>query len=117
MAKCEKLKTIEKQYGTDKPCLAICAGKHCAKAGTKHILRAARAALDEAGLDSSVDVVLTKCQDYCDDAPVVSVLPGEFPYTELAPANMSDIVAEHLRGGKPVLTLLDKRARKRLKKA
>ncbi len=115
MGKCDKLGAVEKQMD-GQPCLAICAGKHCAKAGTKHIIRAARAALDKDGLDGSVQIVLTKCQDHCDDAPAVTLLPGAFPYTDLAPSDVPTIVAEHLGNGKPVLSLLQKRARKRFEK-
>lgn len=117
MSKNDKLRSVEKMTGAERPCLGICAGKHCAKAGTKHILRTVRAALDECGLVDTIGVELTKCQDYCDDGPVATVMPEAYPYVELTPATARQIVADHLRDGKPVLALLHKRARKRLKKA
>jgi len=79
MSKDHKPRSIAKLARHDQPCLAVCAGKHCAKAGTKHIRRAIQAALTHARLDGKIVVELTKCQDYCDDAPAATVRPGPFP--------------------------------------
>ena len=115
MSKYDKPRKVEKLARSDRPCLAVCAGKHCAKAGTKHILRAVHTALDEAGLDRQVLVELTECQDYCDHGPVVTVLPGQYPYVELTPRAAEQVVREHLGQDRPVLSLLHKRMRKRLR--
>jgi NADH:ubiquinone oxidoreductase subunit E len=117
MSKHEKPRKVEKLAHNERPCLAVCAGKHCAKAGTKHILRAAHAALAEAGLDEEVGIELTKCQDYCDDAPAVTVLPGPYPYIELTPKTVLQIVLEHIVNGQPLRSFLHKRARRRLELA
>lgn len=98
------------------PCLGICAGKHCAKAGTKYVLRAVRAALDEAGLAETIAVTLTKCQDYCDDGPTMTVLPGEYTYVDLRPESARRVVLEHVRDGRPVLRQLNKRQRRKLER-
>jgi (2Fe-2S) ferredoxin len=95
-------------------CLGICAGKHCARAGTKQVLRAVRAALDEAGLGEAVPVTLTKCQDYCDDGPVMTILPGAYPYINLRPDSARQVVLDHVRDGRPVLEQLHKRMRRKL---
>ncbi len=104
---------VEKLPRSDRPCLAVCAGKDCARAGAKQVIRAAQGALAEAGLAEHVDFALTKCQDYCDDGPAMTVLPGEFPYVELCPESVRQVVLEHLRDGRPVLKRLHKRARRR----
>lgn len=102
------------QYGA--PCLAICAGKDCARSGSKKIVRAAQTALEEAGLTDAVAVTLTKCQDYCDDGPTITVLPGAYPYVELDPESVRRVVLEHVRDGKPVLEHLHKRMRRKLER-
>jgi NADH:ubiquinone oxidoreductase subunit E len=117
MSKHDKPHKVEKLARSEQPCLAICAGKHCAKAGTKHLVRAAHTALAQAGLDGQVSVELTKCQDYCDDAPVITVLPGPFPYIALTPMAVFQIVLEHLQHGRPLRPFLHKRARRRLEMA
>lgn len=109
-----KLKKLAKQ-DYEQPCLAVCAGKHCAKAGTKHILSTIQQTMADQQLDN-VSLVLTKCQDYCDDGPVVTVLPGEFPYLELTPQTIAQILDEHIGQNRPVLSLLHKKMRKRLER-
>lgn len=103
---------VEKLRG-DRPCLAVCAGKHCARAGARQVIRAAQQALEEAGLAGSVDFALTRCQDYCDDGPAMTVLPGAFPYVELCAETAREVVLEHLSAGRPVVRRLHKRARRR----
>lgn len=104
---------VEKLLRSDRPCLAVCAGKDCARHGAKHVIKAARQALEEAGLAETVDFALTKCQDYCDDGPTMTVLPGNFPYVELSPEAAREIVLEHVRDGRPVLARLHRRARRK----
>ena len=115
MAKHGKPATIKALVRDDQPCVAICVGKKCAKAGAKHILAAARAGLEEAAL-ADIPLRLTKCQDYCDDAPMLAILPGEYPYINLTPAGVRQIIVAHLGQGQPVGELLHKRARRRLEK-
>lgn len=117
MAKYEKpskLKKLRKQE-FEHPCLAVCAGKHCAKAGTKHILHTIHETVSTNNLED-LEIVLTKCQDHCDDGPVVTILPGEFPYVELTPQAINQILNEHIGQNQPVLSLLHKRMRKRLER-
>ncbi|WP_129633597.1 (2Fe-2S) ferredoxin domain-containing protein [Candidatus Oscillochloris fontis] len=97
-------------------CLAICAGKKCAKAGSTMVLHAAQGALQEAGLDASTQIVLTQCQDQCEEGPVVTVLPGGYPYLNMRPDWVRQVVASHIRDGVPVADLLPRRWRRRLER-
>lgn len=103
---------VERLRG-DRPCLAVCAGKDCARAGAKQVIRAVQQALEEAGLAGQVDFALTKCQDYCDDGPAMTVMPGCFPYVELCAETAREVVLEHVRAGRPVVKRLHKRARRK----
>lgn len=117
MSKHDTLKVAERAAHSARLCLAICAGKHCAKAGAKQIRRAVEATLEDLALEESATVILTKCQDYCDDAPSLTILPAGLPYTELTQKTVRQIVTSHIRDGLPVRELLEKKARKRLKQA
>lgn len=112
----DRVVKVEKLLRQGRPCLGICAGKDCARAGAKHVIRAVRAALEEAGLAETVAVELTKCQDHCDDGPAMTVIPGEYPYVELCPVSARRVVLDHVRDGRPVLKHLQKRARRRLER-
>ncbi len=117
MGKYEKPRTIDKLMGSDQPCLAVCAGKHCAKAGTKQLLHAAQTALTQTGLTGQVTVALTKCQDYCDHAPAVTVMPDNYTYTHVTAFAMLQLVQEHLVHGQPMRVLMHKRSRRRFDKS
>ncbi len=97
--------------------MGICVDKDCARNGAKQNIRAAEAALEEVGLSEQYTIELTKCQDHCDNAPALTVIPGFYAYIELEPEDIERIVREHLVEGRPVLELLHKRMRKRLRKA
>jgi (2Fe-2S) ferredoxin len=112
-----KLPSLEKLARARQACLGICVDKDCARNGAKQNILAAQAALEEAGLSEQWTIELTKCQDHCDDAPALTVLPGFYPYIELEPEDIERIVREHLAEGRPVLELLHKRMRKRLKRS
>ncbi|MCG8348960.1 MAG: hypothetical protein MI924_14410 [Chloroflexales bacterium] len=107
---------VEKLLHSKQPCLGICAGKHCAKSGAKHVIRAVQAALAEAGLMGSITYKLTKCQDYCDDGPAMTVIPGAYPYVALCPDSARQVVFDHVRDGRPVHRRLHKRFRRKLER-
>ncbi|WP_129670859.1 ferredoxin [Candidatus Chloroploca sp. Khr17] len=110
----ERGPSIEQVARNGQPCIAVCGGKHCARAGGGMILQAAEAALHEADLTQAVTVVQTRCQDFCDDGPVLTLVPGMYPYLHLCPVSTRQIVLDHVRDGNPVLDKLHRRMRKRL---
>jgi (2Fe-2S) ferredoxin len=107
---------VEKLIKRNERCLAICAGKHCAKAGTKQVFRAVEATLAEHGLADTHGAILTKCQDYCDDGPVMTVVADGCTYIGLSAGVARDVVIAHIRDGQPVLERLPRRIRRRLER-
>jgi (2Fe-2S) ferredoxin len=105
---------VEKLGRKDGICLALCAEKHCARAGAKFLRQALEAGLSEHGLSDSVTVEWTQCQDFCDDAPSLTVLPEGLSYIRLSWKDAREIVESHLLAGEPVSELLDKKSRRRL---
>ena len=59
-----------------------------------------------AQLDDLVDVRVSGCQDRCDYAPNVTIWPGPYHYSNLTPAAIEQIVAQHLLKGEPVRAFL-----------
>ncbi|NJN17552.1 MAG: (2Fe-2S) ferredoxin domain-containing protein [Oscillochloris sp.] len=119
MGKSEKpkdVRKIEQLERNGKPCIGVCAGKHCARAGAKQIIRSVQATLTEAGLDERCPLVLTKCQDHCDDSPALTIIPDGYPYIEMTPELARRIVLEHIRDGEPVPEFMPKRYRRKLEK-
>jgi (2Fe-2S) ferredoxin len=107
---------VEKLARGARPCIGVCAGKHCARAGAKQVIHALRAALEEAGISEEIVLALTKCQDYCDEGPAITVMPGSYPYVDLTPEAARAIVGSHLCEGQPVVELLHRRTRRKLRR-
>lgn len=104
---------VEKLMRNARPCLGVCADKDCARNGAKQIIRAAQQALEAAGLAETVDFALTRCQDHCDDGPVLTVIPGPYTYVDLDAEGVGEIVREHVAAGRPVFGRMHKRSRRK----
>ncbi len=84
----------------------LCGGSSCTPKGRDALLRALEDALWVAQLDNLVDVRVSGCQDRCDYAPNVTIWPGPYHYSNLTPAAIEQIVAQHLLKGEPVRAFL-----------
>lgn len=90
-----------------RPCrLVICGGSSCAAAGRRRLMRTVYDALDEHALNEQVDIQISDCQDRCDDAPNLTLLPGAFPYARLTPDGVRRIIKQHIAQNQPVVELL-----------
>lgn len=97
-----------------RPCrLVICGGSSCAAAGRRRLMRAVYDALDEHELNEHVDIQISECQDRCDDAPNLTLLPGAFPYARLTPDGVRRIIEQHIAQSQPVVELLAPMGRRR----
>jgi (2Fe-2S) ferredoxin len=114
MSKHDKLPSVEKIGRRSTVCLAMCADKHCARAGAKQLRQTIEASLHEHGLSEQVTVEWTKCQDFCDDSPALTVLPQGLSYIRMTLRSARQIVESHIIEGEPVIDLLDKKSRHRL---
>ncbi|NTW03164.1 MAG: (2Fe-2S) ferredoxin domain-containing protein [Oscillochloris sp.] len=107
---------VEHLIQRNEACLAICTGKHCSKAGAAFVIGAAQAALEEAGHTETHAIVQTRCQDYCDDGPVMTVVPGGYPYLRMDARTTRQVILSHIRDGNPMPDLMPKRFRRRLER-
>ena len=96
--------------------ILVCGGTACesCKSGALHdnLVTAVR----QNGLEGSVQVVKTGCFGFCEQGPVVKVLPEEAFYVRVKPEDAAEIVAEHLVKGRPVDRILYKAGEKKLSK-
>ena len=76
----------------------------CAASGSLAVLEA----LDREtqGLNHDVQLTTCGCMGLCDEGPVMVVYPAGVWYRHVQPADVSEIVDTHLRGGKPVERLV-----------
>lgn len=84
----------------------ICGGPRCLFRGSAALQHQLGRELWKHELEAAVEVIVSGCQDRCDDGPNMTVWPGPHRYAGLTSAALSQVVAEHLRDDTPVQRLL-----------
>lgn len=74
----------------------------CAHRGGWEVYQALRDAVARAGLNREVWVTRTGCMVHCTKGPTVVVYPDDVWYGSVSPADVPDLVREHLLGGRPL---------------
>jgi len=84
----------------------VCGGAGCLSSGCQEIKERIEAELESSKLGEKVKLVLTGCMGPCGMGPSVVVQPGGYFYQKVRPEDATDIVREHLLGGRPVERLM-----------
>ena len=94
--------------GTFRANLVICGGTGCIAGGGARIKDAMEAELKARGLEKEVSIVMTGCNGFCAQGPIMTVYPDGTFYEKLTPKDVPLIVEEHLLKGRPVEKLMHK---------
>lgn len=86
--------------------ILICGGTGCVSSGSEEVQEALEDELDKQDLTDEVKVVETGCHGFCEKGPVMVVYPEGVFYCELQPADMEELVTEHILKGRIVDRLL-----------
>ena len=86
----------------------VCCGTGCLANGSAKVAEAFRALLAGTGHQVECLVKETGCQGFCENGPMVRILPDDITYYKVKPADASEIVAQTVEGGRPVTRLLAK---------
>ena len=86
--------------------LLVCGGTGCRASESNLIQESLKRELEEKGLGSEVQVIMTGCFGFCEKGPVVKVMPDNTFYVQVRPEDAAVIVAEHVIKGRPVQRLL-----------
>ena len=86
----------------------VCCGTGCLANGSAKVAEAFRALL--AGTCHQVECLVkeTGCQGFCENGPMVRILPDDITYYKVKPADAAEIVAQTVEQGQPVTRLLAK---------
>jgi len=82
--------------------LMICGGTGCIASGGYKFKESLEKELIDRGLHSEFKIVMTGCNGFCAEGPIMTVLPEGVFYEKLKPEHAADIVEEHLLKGRPV---------------
>jgi NADH:ubiquinone oxidoreductase subunit F (NADH-binding)/(2Fe-2S) ferredoxin len=86
--------------------LMLCAGTGCVSSGSYKIKEALEQELEKRGLSHEVAVVMTGCNGFCAQGPVMVVQPDEIFYQRLSVKDVPHLVEEHMLKGRPVERLM-----------
>ena len=83
----------------------VCGGTACCSSGGTAVVEAFKKELEAAGLKDKVQVVVTGCLGFCEQGPIVKILPQGTFYVQVKAEDVKEIVAEHLIKGRVVQRL------------
>ncbi|MBN2172645.1 MAG: NADH-quinone oxidoreductase subunit NuoF [Bacteroidales bacterium] len=86
----------------------ICGGTGCKAAESANIQARFKNILEEKSLEDEVQVIMTGCFGFCEQGPIVKILPDNTFYVRVTPSDIEEIVMEHFIKGRPVERLLYK---------
>ena len=84
----------------------VCGGTGCTSSGSPQIMEALKHEIKRQGLEEEVAVVETGCHGLCALGPIMIVYPDATFYSMVQPADIPEIVSEHLLKGRVVTRLL-----------
>ncbi len=111
---CEQLERcregIRASRNADLPMVMICFGTGCQANGARAVAEAFTEALDRQGLKVDVDLGIktTGCHGYCENGPLVAIMPADILYLKVTPKDVAEIVEKSIKKGEVVDRLIYK---------
>lgn len=93
--------------------LMICGGTGCIASGSLKVRKALQEELAKRNLQEEINVVMTGCNGFCAEGPIMTVYPEGIFYEKLTATDIPLIVEEHLLKGRPVEKLMYKEPEKK----
>ncbi len=84
----------------------VCGGTACESSKADEIFINLKSEVEAQGLKNEVQVIKTGCFGFCEQGPIVKVLPEDSFYVLVKPSDAKEIVAEHIVKGRQVTRLL-----------
>ncbi len=86
--------------------ILVCGGTGCVSSNSRQIVENLNDAIKAAGMEEDVKVLQTGCFGFCEQGPIVKILPDNTFYTQVKPEDANELVAEHIVKGRKVERLL-----------
>jgi NADP-reducing hydrogenase subunit HndC len=86
----------------------VCGGTGCHASSSNLLLENLKEQVDENELSGEVQVIATGCFGFCEKGPIVKIIPDNTFYTQVKPADATEIIQEHAVKGRQVTRLLYK---------
>jgi NADP-reducing hydrogenase subunit HndC len=86
--------------------ILICGGTGCESSKAGQIFENLTASAEAHNISDEVQIVKTGCFGFCEQGPIVKILPEETFYVKVTPEDAEEIIAEHMVKGREVTRLL-----------
>ncbi len=86
--------------------LMLCTGTGCVAGGAFRIYEKLEKEIQEQDLEKEISVIITGCNGFCGQGPLMVVQPDEIFYGFLTPEDIPFLVQEHFLKGRPVKKLM-----------
>jgi NADH:ubiquinone oxidoreductase subunit F (NADH-binding)/(2Fe-2S) ferredoxin/ferredoxin len=87
--------------------LLVCGGTGCTASKSDEIVTNLKAELQSQGIEDEVKVIVTGCFGYCEQGPIVKVVPDNTIYFKVNPDDAKEIIEQHVIKGHKVERLLN----------
>ena len=93
--------------------ILVCGGTGCESSRSDQIYRSLIEEAKAQGVEEQVQVIKTGCFGFCEQGPIVKILPEDSFYVQVKPEDAKELISEHVVKGREVKRLLyDKTPRK-----
>ncbi len=89
-----------------RPCVTVCAGTGCQAYASQNVYNAFKEEIASRGLTGKVDLRGTGCHGFCEQGPLVVILPSEICYRRVQPEDASEIISDTVLENKVIDRLL-----------
>lgn len=86
--------------------ILVCGGTGCESSRADQIYKNLIAECEAQGVADEVQVVKTGCFGFCEQGPIVKILPEDSFYVQVKPEDAKELIAEHVIKGREVKRLL-----------
>lgn len=80
----------------------VCGGTGCQASNSIAVVESLNREIHQAGLDQEIRVITTGCFGFCEQGPIVKILPDNVFYVKVTPENAVNIAREHIIKGRIV---------------
>ena len=89
-----------------RPRITVCGGTVCLALASGEVGAALEQALEQQGMQASVEMKTTGCPGLCDQGPLVTIYPQGIFYTKVIPEDCSEIISQTVKNGEIIEHLL-----------
>ncbi len=86
--------------------ILVCGGTGCESAKADQIYKNLLTAAQASGVGDTVQILKTGCFGFCEQGPIVKILPEDSFYVQVKPEDAEELIKEHIVKGREVKRLL-----------